>query len=68
MNTLPHINRFRSGTVRTTPSQNTASIAITVRTALDNLYKTIYGRDSIRCILTQGEGAVQVAHVREQIL
>jgi hypothetical protein len=60
----PTHQSIRSGTVWTTPTQrsNTASIATAARTALDNLYTRIYGQDSIRCLLTQGEGALQVAH------
>jgi hypothetical protein len=59
--TGPTHQSIRSGTVWTTPSQrsNTASIATTARTALDNLYKRIYGQ---RFHTMPIEGALQVAH------
>jgi hypothetical protein len=48
----------------TTPSQrsNTASISSGTRTALDELYKKIYGEDSLRCLLTQYRGGLNLAH------
>jgi hypothetical protein len=54
----------QSGTVWVTPSQrsNTSSIATNARTSLDDLYKRIYGQDSIRCLLTLGKGGLTVAH------
>jgi hypothetical protein len=60
----PSPQSIRSDTVWVTPSQrsNTSSIAANARTALDSLYKTIYGQDSIRCLLTLGEGGLNVAH------
>jgi len=65
-NTPPHVNRSDLalfGSPRS-PSQrsSTSSIATNTRTALDVLYKTVYGQDSIRCLLTQGEGGLNVAH------
>jgi hypothetical protein len=53
-----------SGTVWITPSHrsSTASMATKVRTALEKLYKKIYGEDSIRCLLTLGKGGLNVAH------
>ncbi len=60
----PTRQSIRSGTLWVTPSQHssTSSIATNTRTALDVLYKTVYGQDSIRCLLTQGEGGLNVAH------
>ena len=54
---------IRSGTVWVTPSQrsSTSSIATNTQMALDVLYKTVYGQD-ICCLLTQGEGGLNVAH------
>jgi hypothetical protein len=61
---IPTSQSTRSGTVWVTPSQrsSTPSIATITRTALDVLYKTVYGQDSIRCLLTKGEGGLNVAH------
>src|ERR1700694_4165082 len=60
----PTRQSIRSGTVWVTPSQrsSTPSIATNTRMALDVLYKAVYGQDSIRCLLTQGEGGLNVAH------
>ena len=54
----------QSGSVWFTPSQrsNSASIATSARTALEELYKRIYGPHSVRCLLTQGSGGLTVAH------
>jgi hypothetical protein len=55
----------QSGSVWTTPSQrsNSTSIATSARTALEELYKRIYGpQGSIQCLLTQGEGGLTAAH------
>lgn len=54
----------RSGIVWVTPSQrsSTSSIATNTRTALDLLYETLYGQNSIHCLLTQGEGGLNIAH------
>jgi len=51
-------------TTWTTPSQrsNTASISSSTRTALDKLYKKIYGEDSLRCLLMQTKGGLNIAH------
>ncbi|KAM6489220.1 hypothetical protein JOM56_015390 [Amanita muscaria] len=61
--TPPH-RSTQSGSVWITPSQrsNSGSIATNAKTALEELYKRIYGQDSIRCLLTQAKGALQVAH------
>ena len=60
----PTRQSIRSGTVWVTPSQRstTSSISTNTRMALDVLYETVYGQDSIRCLLTQGEGGLNVAH------
>jgi hypothetical protein len=52
-------------TTWTTPSQrsNTASVSSSTRTALDELYEDIYGKDSLRCLLTQYQGGLNIAHV-----
>jgi len=49
---------LRSGSGRS----GTSSVPTNIRIALDCLYKSIYGPDSVRCLLTQGEGGLQVAH------
>ena len=41
---------------------STTSIATDIRTGLEDLYKSMYGQDSIRCFLTQGESGLHVAH------
>ena len=53
-----------SGTVWITPSHrsSTTSLATILRTALEDLYNKIYGPDSIRCLLTLGEGGLNLAH------
>jgi hypothetical protein len=54
----------QSGTVWITPSQrsSTTSLASSLRTALEDLYKKIYGQDSVRCLLPLGKGGLNVAH------
>ena len=54
----------RSGTVWSTPSQrsSTSSIPSSLRIALEELHKKIYGQDSVRCLLTLGKGGLNVAH------
>jgi hypothetical protein len=49
----------------TTPSQRShiASISSSVREALDRLYKSIYGGDSLRCLVTQSNESLNVPHV-----
>lgn len=61
----PNRQSSQSGTVWTTPSHRsiTASISASLRTSLNDLYGTLYGQDSIRCLLTQGQGGLNVAHV-----
>lgn len=51
-------------TTWTTPSQrsNTASISSSTRAALDELYERIYGENSLRCLLTQYQGGLNIAH------
>jgi hypothetical protein len=56
MNTLPRLNQ--SDLV----PFGRRSIASNTRTALEGLYKTIYGEDSIRCLVTLGKGGLNVAH------
>jgi hypothetical protein len=53
------------GTSWTTPSQrsHTASISSSAREALDRLYKSIYGEDSLRCLVTQSNESLNVPHV-----
>jgi hypothetical protein len=48
----PTRQSIRSGSIWVTPSQrsNTSSIASNTRTALEGLYKTMYGQDPIRCL------------------
>lgn len=54
----------QSGTIWITPPHcsSTTSIATNLRTALEGLYNRIYGQDSVRCLLTLGEGGLNVAH------
>jgi hypothetical protein len=51
-------------TTWTTPSQrsNTANISSSTRSALNRLYETIHGPDSCRCLLTQSNESLNVAH------
>lgn len=60
----PTCQSIQSGMVWTTPSQrsNTRRIAADARKALNELYERIYGPDSIRCLLTQGTGGLNIAH------
>ena len=53
------------GTSWTMPSQRspTASISSSAREALDRLYKSIYGEDSLRCLITQSNESLNVPHV-----
>ncbi|KIM71942.1 hypothetical protein PILCRDRAFT_747586 [Piloderma croceum F 1598] len=46
--------KFTHSTSWTTPSQrsHTASISSSAREALNRLYKSIYGEDSLRCLIT----------------
>jgi len=57
--------KFTHGTSRTTPSQrsHTASISSGAREALDRLYKSIYGEDSLRCLITESNESLNVPHV-----
>ena len=54
----------QSGSIWITPSQrsNLASISTSAQTALEKLYKRIYGPHSVQCLLTQGSGSLTVAH------
>ena len=49
----------------TTPSQrsHTASISSSTREALDRLYKSVYGEDPLRCLVTQSNESLNVPHV-----
>jgi hypothetical protein len=51
--------------VHTTPSHrsSTANVSHNARKALRKLYKRIYGHDSKRCLVTQKEESVVIAHI-----
>jgi len=55
----------RSGGTWLTPSHrsNTPSISSSLRVALSDLCKSLYGEDSIRCLLTGGTIGLNVVHV-----
>jgi hypothetical protein len=55
----------RVGMVWTMPSQRTttSNIGDKAQKALEDLYEKLYGKDSIRCLLTGGGGGLQIAHV-----
>ena len=57
--------RFTHSTSWTTPSQrsHTASISSSAREALDRLYNSIYGEDSLRCLVTQSNQSLNIPHV-----
>ena len=57
--------RSTQGSTWTTPSQrsHTASISSGAREALDRLYKSVYGEDSLRCLVTQSNQSLNISHV-----
>ena len=57
--------RSTQGTIGTTPSQrsHTASISSGVREALDRLYMSVYGEDSLRCLVSQSHLSLNISHV-----